>query len=60
MKYFVVNHDTKVITRFNTLKEASLHCNIALKFSRSLMVFYYSTSELVNSDIDLREFQLNF
>lgn len=58
MKYFVVNYDNKTITRFNTLKEARIYCQIALKFSISLCVFYYSSMELVNQDIDLSKFEL--
>ena len=58
IKYFVINHDTKTITRYNTLKEARLNCQIALKFSRSLCVFFCNSIELAKNDIDLNKFKL--
>lgn len=58
MKYFVVNYDNKTITRYNTIKDAKINTGLALKFSRSLMVFYYNTIELVNQDIELSNFEL--
>ena len=51
MRYGVVNGDVKKVAYFESEKEAAFYCNLALKFSRSLDVFYYNERELENIDL---------
>lgn len=60
MKYYVINHERKTITEFRNERQASIHCNIALKFSNTLCIFYYSELQFNKLDIDKSKFEMNF
>lgn len=47
------------ITEFKTEREAKLHCSLALKFSRSLCIFYYSEEQFNKLRIDKNKFEMN-
>lgn len=51
MTKYLYNGDNKTITCYEDDSQAWLHANIALKFSRSLMVFVYDESDLPNLDL---------
>jgi len=51
MTKYLYNGDTKTITRYEDDSQAWLHAQIALKFSRSLMVFVYDESDLERLDL---------
>ena len=57
MSYYVVNHDNKTITEFKSEKEAKNICSIALRFSNSLCVFYYSAIQLKKLETTLKDFK---
>ena len=51
MTKYLYNGDNKTITRYEDDSKAWLYAKIALKFSKSLMVFVYSESDLPTLDL---------
>jgi len=51
MVKYLYNGDNKTITRYEDDAQAQLHAMVALKFSRSLMVFVYDESDLEGLDL---------
>lgn len=60
MNYYVVNHDNKTIIEFKSEKEAKTICFIALKFSNSLCVFYYSEIQFKALETTFKEFKMRY